>query len=90
MAKGNRGGKRANNSSALAISQQDLQKISDDELKKYEDMLEEIIDSYDPVTLYDGYTVKLKPNIVETEVLKRAKYAINDIDQIFECDYGKY
>lgn len=67
-----------------------LETLSDDKLKKYEDMLEEIIDCYDPVTLYDGYSVKLKPDIVETEALKKAKYAINDINQIFEYDYGKY
>ena len=44
MAKGNRGGKRANNSSALAISQQDLQKMSDDELKNLDNQFKTSID----------------------------------------------
>ena len=44
MAKGNRGGKRANNSSALVINQQDLQKISDDELKSLDNQFKKSID----------------------------------------------
>ena len=44
MAKGNRGGKRVNNSSALVISQQDLQKMSDDELKNLDNQFKSSID----------------------------------------------
>ena len=65
-----------------------LETLSDDELKKYEDMLEKITPCDYPTTLYEGYAIELNPDVEETEILERAKYAINSIDQIFEYDYA--
>lgn len=65
-----------------------LETLSDDELKKYEDMLEKITPCDYPTTLYEGYIIELKPDVEETEILEKAKYAINSIDQIFEYDYA--
>ena len=62
--------------------------LSDDELKKYEDMLEKVTSCDYPTTLYEGYAIELNPDVEETEVLENAKYAINSIDQIFEYDYA--
>lgn len=48
-----------------------LETLSDDELKKYEDMLEKIT-TYDyPTTLYEGYCIELKPDVEETEILEK-------------------
>ena len=51
-------------------------------------MLEKITPCDYPTTLYEGYIIELKPDVEETEILEKAKYAINSIDQIFEHDYA--
>lgn len=65
-----------------------LETLSEEDLVKYEKMLN---DNYDyPQCLYEGYCVSIKSDITETETLKNAEKAINYLDKIFdyECTYG--
>ncbi len=59
-----------------------LKTLTDDQLKEYEEKFEGCYTDT-PMTLYDGYTVSVKPRVVETETIKKAKDAINYINSIF-------
>ena len=62
-----------------------LKTLNDDQLKEYD---EKFAGCYTdtPMTLYDGYTVSVKPGVVETETVKKAKEAINYIKNIFDYE----
>ena len=62
-----------------------LKTLDDNQLKEYEKKMSECY-SDTPMTLYDGYTVSVKPGVVETETVKKAKEAINYIKNIFDYE----
>lgn len=62
-----------------------LKTLTDDQLKEYEEKFAGYYTDT-PMTLYDGYTVNVKPGVVETETIKKAKEAINYIKNIFDYE----
>ena len=63
-----------------------LENASDDELDKYEDILDDLQDCYDHFSLYDGFSITLKEEVKDSEVVKQAAKLINRIDIIFDHD----
>jgi hypothetical protein len=62
-----------------------LKTLNDEQLKEYEQKFEGCYTDV-PMSLYDGYTVSVKPGVVETETVKKAKEAINYIKNIFDYE----
>ena len=62
-----------------------LKTLDDDQLKEYEKKMSGCYTDT-PMTLYNGYTVSVKPGVVETETIKKAKEAINYIKSIFDYE----
>ena len=62
-----------------------LKTLNDEQLKEYEKKFDSCYTDT-PMTLYDGYTVSVKPGVVETETVKKAKEAINYIKNIFDYE----
>jgi hypothetical protein len=63
-----------------------LKTLNDEQLTEYEKKFNCTYSDLTPMTLYDGYTVNVKPGVVETETVKKAKEAINYIKDIFDYE----
>ena len=65
-----------------------LDGLSDEELDHWDDIAKDM--TYDPITIFNGYTVNIKEGVEETPELKQAINAIQSISCIFdyEADYN--
>lgn len=65
-----------------------LDGLSDEELDHWDDIAKDM--TYDPITIFSGYTVNIKEGVEETTELKQAINAIQSISCIFdyEADYN--
>ena len=63
-----------------------LENASEDELDQYEDILDDLQDCYDHFSLYDVFSITLKEEVKDSNIVKQAAKLINRIDIIFDHD----
>ena len=64
-----------------------ISEAEDDVIAEFEEMYEDVY--YYRRTFYNGYYVRFKEGIEDSEVLRAARNAINRLDCIFEHDYSE-
>ena len=61
-----------------------LDGLSDEELDHWDDIAKDM--TYDPITIFGGYTVDVKEGVEETPELKQAINAIQSLSYIFDYE----